>query len=776
MAKTNIGRVSVVPKGEYSSTEDYKRLDVVSSDGSMYMSKKDNNIGNPLNDENWWFKAVSKGEVGPQGEKPINGVDYNTDEEKEEFKNDVVSKATEEVEKNVADIENEAIENYNKNATQKTTEYNTNANTQVESFNTNATSKTNDFNSNASTKTEEFNAVVDEEKEQFAGQTDAINHHIAVVSDELERVKNDVLETGTDTDTFIHLEDSAMAEYQELSVDGVCEQETTSGKNLVNIENNSISEALTNVAINNHEIKFTTIANSQYEQTIFFKNILLKANKTYSIMRIKSSEVPSTMGQLELYKGSDWIKVLLNGMVNSGTFTVSEDDIYAVRIKLSNANQPSYTGTISNIMISEEGGEYEPYTGGQPSPSPDYPQEIKTIENSINVISSTRNLLVLEDVENKVLSGTLKYTIKDGLVSCNGTPSGPWDFKNIKTLDDIFIDGETYTLWCNQMNYDRENDTPTLFFSLFAKRKDTGELMEIQKGIGFGNLRYIQTKVDYSKYSTYMLMLRASANYTDNYSNSGLGVMITKGNEIPTKFEQCLQSQITANLPQGEFIGKINDTYKDTLKVEYNEDDGQYHLVLNKKINKIVLDGINNKFTYMDQSSHPNCLMIPKNSRPRGIRNTDSVISTHFKITSGVPNTPAIGWDVSTQMWINNDGFTTLETGNDWLSSNNVEVYYVLSEPYTVDLGIVDMPITYDEITNLFTDSDLMPTINAKYYRNFTKTIADLQVNNKSLLEELTELENKVTTLESNNADLESRVLALENKEISTTSLESEVK
>ena len=39
-----------------------------------------------------------------------------------------------------------------------------------------------------------------------------LNNKIVSTRNELERVKNDVLETGTDTDTFVHLEDSAMAE------------------------------------------------------------------------------------------------------------------------------------------------------------------------------------------------------------------------------------------------------------------------------------------------------------------------------------------------------------------------------------------------------------------------------------------------------------------------------------------------------------------------------------------------------------------------------------
>ena len=59
------------------------------------------------------------------------------------------------------------------------------------------------------------------------------------------------------------------------------------------------------------------------------------------------------------------------------------------------------------------------------------------------------------------------------------------------------------------------------------------------------------------------------------------------------------------------------------------------------------------------------------------------------------------------------------------------------------------MPLTYDEVTNIFTDSDLMPTINAKYYRNFISTVRNLQVNEKSLKQELIDINNRLSALES---------------------------
>lgn len=56
-------------------------------------------------------------------------------------------------------------------------------------------------------------------------------------------------------------------------------------------------------------------------------------------------------------------------------------------------------------------------------------------------------------------------------------------------------------------------------------------------------------------------------------------------------------------------------------------------------------------------------------------------------------------------------------------------VYYVTIKPYTIDLGPIEMPLTYNEITNIFTDSDLLPKINATYYRNFKQTIKNINNN-----------------------------------------------
>lgn len=51
------GRVAPVPQGEYSSTRQYKRLDVVTLNNRVYMAKKDS-VGQPLTDEEYWMYCM----------------------------------------------------------------------------------------------------------------------------------------------------------------------------------------------------------------------------------------------------------------------------------------------------------------------------------------------------------------------------------------------------------------------------------------------------------------------------------------------------------------------------------------------------------------------------------------------------------------------------------------------------------------------------------------------------------------------------------------------
>ena len=728
-----LGNVGVLYVGAYNSSTQYEYLNCVTYNGSSYVCINQNGvIGVTPGTTSDWQLSAKQGDVGPVGPKPINGVDYNTDEEKEEFKNDVVSKATEEVEKNVAEIETEAIENYNKNATQKITEYNTNANTQVESFNTNATSKTNDFNSNASTKTEEFNAVVDEEKEQFAGQTEAINHHIAVVSDELERVKNDVLETGEESGSYITLNDSAMAEYQELSVDGVCEQETTSGKNLLNVPNEEKTVSL----------------NASYSSLILYNvNVKLEPNNYVLSYKIKSS-TNSLFNKFILMKEDDTNIVVSSPYKKIGNtyeeisvpFTINEETTIK-RIFVQTVDDGLYT--FKEIMVSTNGGVYEPYTGGQPSPNPDYPQPISVIENSLKITSCNKNLLKL--IDGDFSSDGINANVKNGIITLNGTLTSGISFLKLCDFNFTFKANTIYSVSTNPSYFIEGIETR---FRFATKNGDI-----VIKDIFFSNS---SNKSTFSfKEDTNVEWLQIITGPNINYNNLVIKPQLEEG-PTATPFEQHIESVIEANLPEGEFIGKLDDTYKDTLKVEYNEDDGHYHLNLYKNIRKVVLDGSETIFllaTFKNvcRFSVENVVNSKTGSKCKSNMfvwySNQAINETFNNVDEEAIHIRADNKGLGIK--INKTIVSSVGAFKSWLSTHNTEVYYALATPYVVDLGVVDQLISYDKVSNVFTNSDLLPQINLKYYRNFISTVRNLQVNEKSLKQELIDINNRLSALES---------------------------
>lgn len=64
MVTTVLGKVAVTPKGEWSSTVTYEKLDVVSYNGSSYLSVRTVPAATPLSNTNYWLLLAQKGDTG----------------------------------------------------------------------------------------------------------------------------------------------------------------------------------------------------------------------------------------------------------------------------------------------------------------------------------------------------------------------------------------------------------------------------------------------------------------------------------------------------------------------------------------------------------------------------------------------------------------------------------------------------------------------------------------------------------------------------------------
>lgn len=88
--------------------------------------------------------------------------------------------------------------------------------------------------------------------------------------------------------------------------------------------------------------------------------------------------------------------------------------------------------TCNNVVIYPQINEgktvldYEPYTGGKPSPSPEYPQEIKAVINP--VIKTRGKNLVKASMQTVTNNGITCVNNGDGTYTMNGTATGQTDF------------------------------------------------------------------------------------------------------------------------------------------------------------------------------------------------------------------------------------------------------------------------------------------------------------------------------------------------------------
>ena len=73
MAETKIGKVAPVPKGEYSETTQYNKLDIVSMNGESWITKKPVRGVKPGTDPDSWTQLAQKGDTGPKGDTGETG-------------------------------------------------------------------------------------------------------------------------------------------------------------------------------------------------------------------------------------------------------------------------------------------------------------------------------------------------------------------------------------------------------------------------------------------------------------------------------------------------------------------------------------------------------------------------------------------------------------------------------------------------------------------------------------------------------------------------------
>lgn len=571
--------------------------------------------------------------------------------------------------------------------------------------------------------------------------------------------------TNTASGDYIYLEDSINYPYKELSVDGVSKQETTRGVNLTYISSKSDYNYSSTL---DGDMVIINGTSTQAGNVAMYLNgsegITLKANETYTVSIFIEGTVTGGTYRVIYLQGTSIGDYGSNKIVRK-TITPTEDKkCYMISFDIS-ANQV-FTNMKVRIQIEKgnSGTDYEKYTGGQPSPSPDYPQEIKTIENSVSVKSIGKNLLKglgTSLTDSKYWFDVNKYyftPLEDGW--------GKFEYDNTNGTSTVFINAKvnlsavalkentTYT-FLTEIRNSNISENSGAFFQIVTSNptvafSEAKNLTYNSINTGGSFKTSLKTKESFNGISlaidSYLRLSKGTKGTVEARITLVEGDYTTKD----FVYEPYKESSITANLPEGEFIGKISDTYKDILKVEYNGDDGQHHLKLYKNVGKGTLI-LANTITHYNNNNWIN-FSKPKNSIMYENFNRYPLVMKFAHYSEN--NYELYSYQASVSNY--NAGIICKEDEDVSALKEIVdgsEYYYPLAESYVVDLGVVDMPTTYDGVTNLFTDSDLLPTINVEYYTEILENAKDNIIGQDIYLQDEVDTLNDLPT-EANKGDI----------------------
>ena len=305
----------------------------------------------------------------------VEEFNTNVDNKLEEYNTNATSKINE-YDTNA----DEKLKGYNTNATNKINEYNTNADEKLEEFNSNATEKTTAYNDNADEKLEEYNTNAEDKLNEYnTNATNKINEY----NTNAEAILKILPKTETEVLEEIDIDDAGESSFNKLKVFGNSRQGSTTGAN----------KAIGNTYLNN----------SQYGDSLYLIGDI-KPDTTYTVNLFVPNGNRYYLAE-ELIVG--YKSLVGYGEYETISFTTKSDISSAIKedkgfVFLKNLIVNPEENDFKNIMLVE--GEYtedtmpayEPYTGGNPSPNPDYPQEIEAIGNNINLFDKDNTDMFLD--------------------------------------------------------------------------------------------------------------------------------------------------------------------------------------------------------------------------------------------------------------------------------------------------------------------------------------------------------------------------------------------
>lgn len=252
------------------------------------------------------------------------------------------------------------------------------------------------------------NAVAEINKNENVQQIKQNKEDIAEAKTDIEELKDKkITKFYANSIGESYLQDSDNSKIQDMILYGRSEQKQYTGKNLANGVNNGlrINSGATTCGISDTDSGLYIDVSKLSYVTVSTRNVQ-KRYRVGNINTLPTKEVPN----VDCYNG-----IQMDGLNRS--YTLDTTGYKYLAVNATNLED-------IQIEIGTEATAYEPYTGGIPSPNPDYPQEIRSVVNPVVKIHG-KNLLPFPYADkSKVTNGVTFDVMNDGRVHVFGTATG----------------------------------------------------------------------------------------------------------------------------------------------------------------------------------------------------------------------------------------------------------------------------------------------------------------------------------------------------------------
>lgn len=253
--------------------------------------------------------------------------------------------------------------------------------------------------------------------EQIQANVEQIANNKEDIGSLQEDLSNKITKFYASNQGETHITDSDNGKIQDMIIYGRSSQFTTTGKNLLKYPYVEANKTSFGIKFTDNKDGSITISGTSTETAYY---------NLYSNIDGKRLTLASGMYKI-VSKGRNKCDVCVNNGVdsakNEGTFTITDghNDVWCyIEVPKGLALDETIYPMIQ--LASSANESYEPYTGGKPSPNPDYPQEIKRVVNPVVKVCG-KNLLQPNLRYNDRVKINIKKGVKLTLICKNGVVS-----------------------------------------------------------------------------------------------------------------------------------------------------------------------------------------------------------------------------------------------------------------------------------------------------------------------------------------------------------------